>query len=66
MSDLTQHIQDRRAALAAQMEQARQEYARLEQMLMTLGRNLDAMHGGVQELDALIEELEPCADPPSS
>jgi septation ring formation regulator EzrA len=57
-TDLTDRIRARRAALAAQMEQAQQQYSELEQTLALLQRNIDAMHGGVQELDALLAELE--------
>lgn len=56
-------IEARRAALAAQHKEARLQYAELEkaieqqqQLLAQLQRNLDAMHGGLQELDALLEE----------
>lgn len=50
-------IRTRRQALAEQAEQAKAEYAELERSLGLLGRNLDAMHGGLQELDALLAEL---------
>lgn len=58
-------IQARRNELAAQQAQAQQEYAQLEQMLLQLGRNLDGMHGGLQELDALLKEFAPCAESPA-
>jgi transposase len=51
-------IQARRDALAAQMESAKQQYAELEQALNLLQRNIDAMHGGLQELDALLKDDE--------
>jgi hypothetical protein len=51
-------IRARRAALAAQMAEAQQQYTAIEEQLRLLGRNLDAMHGGLQELDALIEQTE--------
>jgi len=47
-------IQDRRDALAAQVAQAQQQYAELEVMIATLDRQICAMQGGVQELDALL------------
>lgn len=49
-----ERLRARRAELAAQMEQAQQEYAQIEAMLAQLQRNIDAMHGGLQELDALL------------
>jgi len=48
------HIQARRDALAAQLAQAQQQYAQLEATLATLDRQLCAMAGGLQELDALL------------
>ncbi len=53
-------IQARRAALAAQLAQAQQEYQQVEQALALLQRQIDTMHGGLLELDALL------ADPPPS
>jgi len=50
-------IQARRASLAEKMAEAQQQYAELESTLALLQRNLDAMHGGLQELDALLAEL---------
>lgn len=50
-------IRARRATLAAQKVQAEQQYAELERTLLLLQRNIDAMHGGLQELDALLAEL---------
>jgi Tfp pilus assembly protein PilO len=47
-------IQKRRDALAAQLEQGRQQYDQLEATLKELDRQLCAMSGGVQELDALL------------
>lgn len=51
-------IRARRDALAAQMAEARQQYTKLEATLAVLDRNLCAMHGGLQELDALLAEAE--------
>lgn len=48
-------IRARRDALAAQIEEGKQQYAQLEHALAMLQRNLDAMHGGLQELDALLQ-----------
>jgi hypothetical protein len=47
-------IQARRAALAAQLDQARAQYDALEATLKALDRQLCAMAGGLQELDALL------------
>jgi phage shock protein A len=58
-----ERVRARRAALVAQMAEAQQQYAQLEQTLQQLGRNLDAMQGGLQELDALL--AEPIDDPPA-
>jgi chaperonin cofactor prefoldin len=55
-------IQARRAQLAAQLAEAQQQYAELEQTLAGLDRQLCAMHGGLQELDALLAEAAPVAD----
>lgn len=52
-------IQKRRDALNAQRQQAEQQFNTLEQQLALLQRNIDAMIGGVQELDAQIAELSP-------
>lgn len=49
-------IQARRDALAHQLDQARAQYDQLEQALRQLDRQLCAMAGGVQELDALLTE----------
>jgi len=51
-------IRARRDALATQLEQAQQQYNELEAMLRTLDRQLCAMHGGLQELDALLAAAE--------
>ena len=51
-------IQARRDELAEQMTQAQQQYAELEQALRLLDRQLCAMAGGLQELDALLETNE--------
>lgn len=47
-------IQARRNALAADLEAVRAEHDRLEGVLLSLRRQLDAMHGGLLELDALL------------
>lgn len=47
-------IQARRDALAAQLAEAQQQYAQLEATLTQLDRSMCAMHGGLQELDALL------------
>lgn len=60
-------IQARRDALAAQKAEAEAQYSQLEQALALLGRNIDAMHGGIQELDALLKgDIPPCDDSPTS
>ena len=51
-------IRARRDALAAQKAQAEQQYAELERTLNLLDRNICAMQGGLQELDALLAEAE--------
>jgi len=53
-ADLTAAIRARREFLAAQLEQGKEQYLELEQMLALLQRNLDAIQGGIQELDALL------------
>lgn len=58
------HIQARRAALAAQLETAQQQYDQLESTLRALDRQICAMHGGLQELDALLEIALPVDEPP--
>jgi hypothetical protein len=70
------HIQSRRDALQAQLDAGRLAYADLEvrrdqaiRALKELSRHLDAMAGGLQELDALLAITfaeEPCANPPAS
>lgn len=60
------HIQARRDELATHIAQARQQYAELEESLRLLDRQLCAMAGGIQELDALLKEAESCASPPAS
>jgi hypothetical protein len=52
------HIRERRAALAAQLAQAQQQYIELERTLHALDRQLCAMQGGLQELDALVAPAE--------
>lgn len=58
-------IRARRVALVTQMDVARLQHADLEetikqqqQTLAMLQRNLDAMHGGLQELDALLTTFD--------
>jgi septal ring factor EnvC (AmiA/AmiB activator) len=70
-ADLIGRIRERRATLTAQLDGARLQYADLEetikgqqQALALLQRNLDAMHGGLQELDGLLAELEQDGDAP--
>lgn len=52
-------IQDRRNALASQLEAAQAQYDQLEAALKQLDRQLCAMQGGLQELQALLEEDAP-------
>ena len=47
-------LQARRDALAAQFTEGQQQYAHLQQALTDLDRQLCAMQGGIQELDALL------------
>jgi predicted nucleic acid-binding Zn-ribbon protein len=56
-------IQARRDALAAQMAEAQQQYEQLEQTLKLLDRQLCAMAGGLQELDALLEQEQQTTEP---
>jgi predicted nucleic acid-binding Zn-ribbon protein len=56
-------IQARRDALAAQMAEAQQQYEQLEQTLKLLDRNICAMAGGLQELDALLEQEQQTTEP---
>lgn len=51
-------IRARRAALAAQAAQAEAEYAQIAALLAGLQRSIDAMHGGIQELDALLATID--------
>lgn len=53
---MRERIQARRNALAAQLEQAKAQYDQLETTLKLLDRQLCAMQGGLQELDALLAE----------
>lgn len=63
-------IRARRDILAVQMAQAQQQYNQLEATLKQLDRQLCAIAGGVQELDALLTDgeaaesdvLSACAD----
>ena len=50
-------ITRRRDALQAQLAQARAQYDEIEATLRALDRQLCAMAGGVQELEALIDEM---------
>ena len=50
-------IRARRDQLGRQLAEAQQQYNELEQTLHALDRQLCAMHGGLQELDALLAEL---------
>jgi septation ring formation regulator EzrA len=43
--------------------QARQQYDQLEQTLKLLDRNICAMAGGLQELDALLEQEQQTTEP---
>lgn len=70
-ADTIVRIRARRDALDAQSQAARLQYADLEEAirqqqrdLALLQRNLDAMHGGLQELDALLITLEESHDNP--
>jgi len=60
-------IQARRNELAAQLAAGRAQYDQLEQALKELDRQLCAMAGGVQELDALLsaDEDDPLGAPPA-
>jgi uncharacterized coiled-coil protein SlyX len=60
-----ERIRARRAALVAQMAEAQQQYDQAEATLRLLGRNLDAMQGGLQELDNLLAEPPDDAGPPA-
>lgn len=51
-------IRARRDILADQLKQAQQQYDQLEATLHTLDRQLCAMAGGLQELNALLSEDE--------
>ena len=55
---MNERIQARRDELAAQLAEAQQQYAQLEQMLKELDRQLCAMAGGLQELDALLTPVD--------
>lgn len=60
---LADQIRARRDALAAQFEQAQAEYQQVEDLLANLQRSIDAMHGGLQELDGLLAAIEEGAAP---
>ena len=51
-----EQILARRDALAAQLQAAVMQYDQLKQTLKQLDRQLCAMQGGLQELDALLTE----------
>lgn len=53
-----EQIQTRRDALAAQLREGQQQFTQLQQMLADLDRQLCAMQGGIQELDALLAPLD--------
>ncbi len=53
------HIRSRSAALADQIAQAQQQYDQLDATLKLLDRQICAMTGGKQELDALLAEDAP-------
>lgn len=55
---MIERIRERRASLAAQLAEAEQQYAELERTRTMLDRQLCAMHGGLQELDALVAPFE--------
>jgi chromosome segregation ATPase len=55
---MIERIRARRAELARQLETAQRQYNELETTLNALDRQLCAMHGGLQELDALLLEGE--------
>lgn len=55
---MKERIRARRDALAAQLAKARQQYNEFERTLQALDRELAAMHGGLQELDALLTDDE--------
>lgn len=53
---LTARIRARVEELKSTRAQAIAEYERIEGMLRELGRQIAAIEGGIQELDALIQE----------
>lgn len=58
-------IRARRDELATQLAQAQQQYAQMEATLHELDRQMCMMHGGVQALEALLnEEEDACAPSP--
>lgn len=62
--DVLEKIRARRDALRAQMETAKAQYGDLERALALLQRNIDAMHGGLQELESLITSEDDHAPAP--
>jgi hypothetical protein len=55
----------RRDELAAQLAEGHQQYAQFEAALKELDRQLYALLGGIQELDALLAREEPPTEPPN-
>jgi DNA repair exonuclease SbcCD ATPase subunit len=53
---MIERIMARREELMRKLLQAQQQYSELEGTLHTLDRQLCAMHGGIQELDALLAD----------
>jgi len=56
---MIERIKARRNELARQMAESQRQYDELEQTLHALDRQLCAMAGGLQELDALLSETAP-------
>jgi len=52
-------IQERLRLMAERLEQGRKQYNELEQTLRDLDRQLCAMQGGIQELEALLAAAAP-------
>lgn len=51
-------IRAQRDMLAERCDQAKSEYQHLENLIAELRRNIDAMYGGLQELDNVIDAME--------
>jgi phage shock protein A len=60
-TELRSLIHARRQTLEEQVAQAQQQYAQIETLLHELDRQICGMHGGLQELSALIAESEAAA-----